>query len=68
MNDFSLSEFLYNEMKKRDMNQKEFAKLVGYSDMSISHYINCKRCPSLDIFIEILDALGKRFVVVDKEQ
>ena len=66
MDEFSLSAWLENEMKRRDMTQAELAKLCGVTEASMSHYVNCKRSPALITFQDMLAAMGKRMEIVDK--
>lgn len=46
----------------------EIARKVGIGQNNILNWLNGKNIPRLDLFCRVLDDLGKRLVIVDKEE
>lgn len=67
MKDFSLPDFLKEEMKKRNISVFKLSQRTGITAPALHNYVAGRRSPQLSIVEEILDALGKKLVVVDKE-
>lgn len=59
-------EWLLNEMEKRRINCQQLAKLTGLSHVTIANYITFTRSPTFGSLKLILDALGKKVLIVDK--
>ena len=66
--EFSFSEWLENELKSRKMSQRALETLTGISQHTISKYISRGFSPRLCNLNEILNVLGKKVIIVDKEQ
>ena len=68
MNDgsFRFNVWLYNEMKKRQLDSFDLEALSGVSKSSIEAYLKCRQYPTLRSFEMILDALGKKFIITEK--
>ena len=64
--EFSFSRWLEDELKARNMTEQQLSEMTGITQAAISHYKNCKRFPTSVKMNDILNALGKRIVIVDK--
>ena len=60
------SEWLKNELEAQGLSSRKLEKLKGISHCTTQEYTRRKRCPSLDMFLRVLDALGKKVMIVDK--
>ena len=67
MDEFSFSKWIDDEMKKQHISGNKLSKMTGITAAAISHYRNCRRFPTIVTVTDILNALGKRIVIVDKE-
>lgn len=54
--------WLRRELVKRHMTQREFAEKVGVSNTTMSCWTNGRATPHMDMFMDILLALGCRIV------
>jgi transcriptional regulator with XRE-family HTH domain len=54
----SWKEKVFDLMKKKDLTQKELAKLSGIPESSISRYLRSEQRPRLDIVVNIAKALN----------
>ena len=66
-NEFSFSEWLEEELKKQGVSVMELSERSGVSAGSIYKYKKCSRSPSIMAVIDIMNALGKRIGIVDKD-
>lgn len=60
------SEWLLNQMEERHLSCYQLAKLTGLSHVTIGFYITATRTPTFGSLKLILDALGKKVLIVDK--
>lgn len=67
MNAEEFSEWLLDRMEERHLNCLQLAKLTGLSHVTIGYYITATRTPTFGSLKLILDALGKKVLIVDKE-
>lgn len=56
--DFPFGDFLREKRKEKGYSQKELARLVGISEMSIRRYESQERRPKLDDFVKLGRLLG----------
>jgi transcriptional regulator with XRE-family HTH domain len=63
--DFCFSEWLMDEMEKRNLTDRQLAKEVGFARMTIWYYITEQRSPSLKTFMLLLDYFNKHLVIAD---
>ncbi len=49
---------LYNALAKRQMTQRELAKQIGVTEVTISRYISNRRMPHAAMIVKIAEALG----------
>lgn len=66
--EFSFADWLSAELKESKMSQRAFARKVGISQYSIWNYLARGYSPHLCTLNDILNALGKKIVIVDKEE
>ena len=67
MNAEEFSEWLLDQMEERHLNCYQMSKLTGLSHVTIDYYITAKRTPTFGSLKLLLDALGKKVLIVDKE-
>ena len=68
MDEFSFSEWLEAELKRQNMTYTELARRTYMTPLTISNYVRCMRFPNICTVNDILNALGKKIVIVDKEE
>lgn len=68
MDTATFSEWLKNQLKEQHMTQAELAKRSYISVQAISHYICGRSLPTYPVMEAVLNALGKKLVIVDKEE
>lgn len=66
VDEFSFSEWLENELKTRDIKVADLANMTGLTKASIWNYVKCRRFPSIVIVNDILNALGKKIIIIGK--
>ena len=66
MTDEEFAEWLADEMGRQGLTRKELAEKSGLSVVTIGYYLTEKRSPTMQYVKLVLDALGKRMVIVDK--
>lgn len=66
MTDKEFAEWLADEMGRQGMTRKRLSKLSGLSVVTIGYYLMEKRSPTMRCVKLVLDALGKKMVIVDK--
>ena len=64
---FRFNVWLYNEMKNKHLDSFDMEVLSGVSKSSIEAYLKDRQYPTLRSFELILDALGKKFIITEKE-
>ena len=67
MNAEEFGEWLLDEMEQQGLNSYQMAKLTKLSYMTIVYYITGKRVPTFGSLKILLDVLGKKVLIVDKE-
>ena len=68
MTDEEFAEWLWDEMSQRMLTIKEFAEVTTLNPVTLRHYLHAMRSPTMSYVKIILDALGKKLVIVDKEE
>lgn len=68
MDEFSFADWLTKELKDQHMTGVELSKRAMVSLHSIYKYKDGQRSPTIIMANDILNAMGKKLVVVDKEQ
>ena len=66
MNEFNFSDWLIDEMEKKNISSKQLAKETGMSYQIIRFYVTEDRTPSLKNFMMFLNYFNKRMNIVDK--
>lgn len=66
MNEFSFSQWLEDEIKRRGLKIRKVARMTGLTEKAIYQYLRVKRIPSIMTVVEILDAFGYRIKIVKK--
>lgn len=66
MDEFSFSEWFENEIKERKLRYIDVSEMTGFSRKTISEWINCKRFPTIMSVNDVMNAFGKKIIVVDK--
>lgn len=62
-------DFIKESMEHNGISQKDLATKTGFTESSISHYLNNNREPSLDFYIKVAKALDIKFEkLVGKEK
>ena len=67
----SIEEFgkwLLDQMIEKNLNCLQLAKMAGMSHVTIGYYITGTSSPTFWSLKQILDALGKKIIIVDKEE
>lgn len=67
MMEFDFAEWLAEEMDKQNISTNELAEKAGVHRLTIQYYLEYKRLPNLATMLVILDALGKRIEIVEKD-
>lgn len=62
----AFAEWLSDEIDKSKMTRNELADRSGVSVVTIRHYLYKMRSPTLQYMTLLLDAFGKKLVIVDK--
>lgn len=57
---------IFEEANILGITQKELSKRSKVAESNISHYINDKRCPKLDVAQRLADAIGYEIILVRK--
>jgi len=65
--EFDIGEFIKKEQWKRRMTNSDLARKAGVTPQLISHYKKERRSPTMYTFLHILNALGKRMIIVDAD-
>lgn len=66
---FPFGEWLREEMKEQQVTQMELAlRLYLSSPGQVSHYITGKQSPKVETLERIMEALGKKLLVADKDE
>lgn len=65
---FSFGAWLREELQRRGMTGKELARKAGVTARAVYHYLGGDRSPSVETASWLLEALGKRFEIVDREE
>jgi transcriptional regulator with XRE-family HTH domain len=68
MDTATFSEWLKDQLKQQNMTQVELAKRSYISVQAVSHYICGRSLPTYPVMETVLNALGKKLVIVDKEE
>ena len=68
MDEFSFADWLTQELKNQHMTGVELSKRAMVSLHSIYKYTDGQRSPTILMANDILNALGKKFAVIDKGQ
>ena len=63
MESFDFAAWLKSEQEKLGMNESEFAKYLFLPKQVINHYLRGIHEPRISTFIEILNGLGKQFII-----
>ena len=50
-------EMLKSKIKRSNLKQGEFAKLLGITEVSLSHYVNGKAFPKMDVLYKMAETL-----------
>ena len=66
MTDEEFAEWLADEMGRQGLTRKALAEKSGLNVVTIGCYLMEKRSPTMQYVKLVLDALGKRMVIVDK--
>lgn len=66
--DFTFAGWLESELKARDMKAKQLSEMTGITEASLSHYRKSRRNPNIATMNNILNTLGKKIVIVDKDE
>lgn len=64
--EFSFSSWLEKELKKSKMPKYKFAEKCGITVQAIDHYLKGERSPRVIVVNDLLNVLGKKIVIVDK--
>ena len=64
--DFDFTGWLEEELRKSGTKQSEFSQKAGLAQSTLCGYVNRHKLPSVAMFCRILNALGKRLVIMDK--
>ena len=67
MDGLDFQEWLSNELKKRKMTETKLARLTRVSKPAISHYVRGLRSPSILMVNDILNVLGMKLIIVEKD-
>ena len=65
MNEFNFSDWLIDEMEKKNISSKQLAKETGLSYQIIRFYVTEDRSPSLKNFMLFLNYFNKHIKIVD---
>lgn len=57
---------IFEEANILGITQKELSKRSKVAESNISHYINDKRCPKLDVVQRLANAIGCEIILVRK--
>lgn len=66
MTDEEFAEWLADEMDRQGLTRKELSAMTSLNVVTIRHYLYAMRSPTMSYVKIILDALGKKIVIVDK--
>ena len=66
MTDEEFAEWLFAEMDRQMITTNELCEMTTLSAPTIRHYLYAQRSPTMSYVKIILDALGKKIVIVDK--
>ena len=61
------STWLLKEMAERHMTCNQLSKLTGLNHVTIGYYVTATRTPTFGSLKLILEAFGKKVLIVDKE-
>jgi RNA polymerase subunit RPABC4/transcription elongation factor Spt4 len=64
----SFSDWLQIQMDKQHLSKAGLARKAKVTPETVLHYLYCDRQPTFRCLNKILDALGKKLVIVDKEE
>lgn len=67
MDGLDFSQWLREELVNRNMPQAELARIARVAKPTISHYVRGTRSPSILMVNDILNVLGMKLVIVEKE-
>ena len=68
MREFSLGEWIENELNVQHMTRKELSERTGISTSAICLYIRGSRNPTMMTVVDILNGFGKHIEVVDNDR
>ena len=64
----TFSKWLKDQLKEQHMTQVELAKRSYITVQAISHYISGRSMPTYPVMEAILNTLGKKLAIVNKEE
>ena len=67
MSEKEFAAWLEGELNRQGMTRNELSTRSGVTPVTIRHYLREMRSPKLSCMTLILNALGKKLVIVDKE-
>lgn len=67
MTEEEFSDWLIDEMDRRNLTIRKLSEISGLSKMALTYYITGRSVPRMDSFVLLLKAFGKELRIVDKE-
>lgn len=67
-NDYHFNEWLREELKKRNITQKDFAEKAGITTATVSTYVNSRKMPTIRTLELILDALDMHMEFIENRR
>lgn len=64
----TFSKWLKKQLEEHHMTQVELAKRSYITVQAVSHYISGRNMPTYSVMEALLNALGKKLAIVDKEE